>query len=252
VGLFPQPHFVSFSAPCPETPRRRRGPRPSAWRCQTAALFVDPHLNVLAVAAHEAARGGNRRASFAASRPALSIANRRRSRAGTMALTSPNPSASSASKASPSNKYSVAFAMPIRRGKSSEDAASGTRPNPRMAGEISSRRGVDEIAMQHHGRANTDRKAIDRRDERCLACRERLDESKSGNSPAPARFEKISDIIARREHAARPANRMAPIVVSCPACRKASVAATYMAPVSAFFLSGRSKSRTEPHRRARS
>ena len=66
------------------------------------------------------------------------------------------------------------------------------------------RRGIDEIAMQHHGRADADRKAFDRGDERRLTGGQSLDEREGGKFTwLLTRFEKISDIIARREHAAR-------------------------------------------------
>ena len=97
--------------------------------------------------------------------------------------------------------------------------------------------------MQHHGRANADCKTIDRRDERRLACRERLDESKGREIPpaAPLASRKSPISLPAVNMPPDPANTTAPIDGSRPACRKASVAAKYMAPVSAFFLSGRSK-----------
>ena len=105
--------------------------------------------------------------------------------------------------------------------------------------------------MQHHRRADADRDAFDRGNERRFASSESLDECESRKfSRLRSCFEKIRDIVARREHPARPGKHDGAdgrIAVSLP---QACVAAIYIARLSAFFLSGRSKvtQRTAPSR----
>src|SRR6185437_321784 len=72
--------------------------------------------------------------------------------------------------------------------------------------------GVDEIAMQAHGRADADRRSLDRRQQRLVEARQRADELAAGTRArafglGAALGQEIADIVASAERAAGPGHQ---------------------------------------------
>ena len=113
--------------------------------------------------------------------------------------------------------------------------------------------------MEAERRPDPDRLTLDGGDQRLFECREPADEPPGRGVANVARAgggadgdgEEIADVVAGGEDPAAPLRTSAPTSGSRSASSNASISASYIAPVSAFFFSGRSKAAdtTAPSRR---
>ena len=105
-------------------------------------------------------------------------------------------------------------------------------------------RGVDEIAVKEKRRSDADREAVDRRDQRLFELGELADEPRRRKVARRARRdgEKIAKVVSGGEHAPLAAqHEERRRSASRSAASKASISASYIAPVIAFFFCGRAK-----------
>ena len=214
-------------------------------------LFRDPRLNVFGAAAHQAARRGNRRAGFCRKPPCPFEARRR-------AVPAPERwhwRAQAAGRRPHRMFLQAAKTRPLSPCRSGAAKAMKTPPPAR---DRDRRTAYGTVCPARHRRDRNAGSSSHRcrlRDHRWPRSavfrkpREVLMNVKAGNSSsavAPSRKSAMSLPAVNIPPA--PANTTAPIEGSRSACRKACVAAIYIAPVSAFFFSGRSKvtQRTAP------